>query len=137
MNQQAVTHAFSLPRTAAVMSAATVTAAMVAGGVCVAIGAFDQIVALGMTAAACLLVSLAALVPVQWRVSVSNSGLAEGFAIGILMRMALTGLAVVVIHAVTGIAAVSLGLWAGGWYLLLLAIEVFVLVCLAGKVGRD
>lgn len=125
-----------MPKTAAVMSASVVTAAVVAGGVCVALGAFEQVIALGMTASACLLVSLAALIPVQWRVAVSTSGLAEGFAIGILMRMALTGLAVVVIHAVTGIAAMSLGLWAGVWYLLLLVIEVLVLVSLAGKAGR-
>lgn len=136
MSEQVATSSFSLPRTAAVMSAVILAATAVACGVCAAIGAFEQIVALVMTAAACLLVSLAALVPVQWRVSVSTSGLAEGFAIGILMRMALTGLAVVVIHAVTGIAAMSLGLWAGVWYLLLLVIEVLLLVAVAGKVGR-
>lgn len=136
MSEKTATIAFSLPRTAAVMAATVVTAGAIACGVCVALGAFEQIIALGMTAVACLLVSVAALVPVQWRVSASQSGLAEGFAIGILMRMALTGLAVVVIHAVTGIAAMSLGLWAGGWYLLLLVIEVLVLVSLAGKVGR-
>ena len=63
MSEQAATIHFSLPKTAAVMSASVVTAAVVAGGVCVALGAFEQVIALGMTASACLLVSLAALIP--------------------------------------------------------------------------
>ncbi len=97
---------------------------VLAGGLCLGVGRADQLQVMLMTAGLCLAAAWIALLPVAWRARHSPSGLVEGFVIGVLLRLGLTGSAVVILGGLRREAPIALGLWAVTWYLLLLGVEV-------------
>lgn len=80
------------------------------------------------TGGVCLLIALLGQLPIRLLSPLAAEGAALGFVMGTLVRLGLTVCAMLVIQRVLAADAVGLAMWAVGWYLVLLIVEVTVLI---------
>lgn len=118
--------AFPFARSAALLATLGVVTGLVAAVVCVAVGNVDHALAAAATAVVCALAAEAGLVPVWWRSTASLDGAAMGFVLGMLLRAALTFVGILILTAIADLPIELVAIWAGAWYLMLLAVEVML-----------
>lgn len=119
---------FPLMRAASALASVGVVAVAIAVAVIALVGAFAQIIPALSTAAVCIIASLVAQLPVYWRAPAAPEGAAQGFLIGMVLRMVVCLGAVIALAAATKLPLTPLALWMLMWYLLLLVVEVTLLV---------
>ena len=115
---------FPFVRSALILTAAVAVLAGVAIGALSAIDRPLMAQHCGIAAGVCLVTGLVGLFPVAWLSRQHPHGSAQGFLISILVRMLLTGAVVMVLIFNRVPGAFPLSLWIGGWYMVVLAVEV-------------
>lgn len=68
--------------------------------------------------------AIVGLLPVWWFSRKSLQGAAMGFMAGMLLRMAVCGIAIVVGGRMEGVSSQAWSLWVAGWYMYVLTVEV-------------
>ena len=118
---------FPLVRSVGWLTAVTGVALLVVSAMLVGLDAGAQWAPAASTAGGCLVAALAALWPVHRasRVSVARVMMAALAAMGV--RLALSAGSVALLIGLTPLPQRPTGLWALGWYLLLLVAEVWIL----------
>ena len=115
---------FPLRRSAVALIGVVVSAAVMAGVICGAMGRVGQLGPMAATAAACVIASIIGLVLIARCATAGEGGVAVGFMTSTVVRMAVVMLGAVLIRGVTGWSSTSVGLWSIGWYVLTLVLEV-------------
>lgn len=110
-----------------VLTALAVGAGLLATAVLLSGGWQGMLPALWGTAAWCLAAAWVALWPVATRSAKAPEGAAQGFVIGMLIRMSLCLVGVLVLAMAPRLSLLSVGLWMTGWYLMLLIGEVMLI----------
>jgi hypothetical protein len=76
----------------------------------------------------CLGAALISLLPVHWRSTAAVEGAAQGFILGMLIRMAICLGGLLLIGYKTSLELSIMAGWMAGWYMMLLAVEAGLLV---------
>ncbi len=120
--------AFALLPAMAVTCGVMIGSTVAATAALYALGQVNQVPEALATAGLCLGASLLSLLPVYWLSCGAPEGAAQGFIIGMLLRMAICLAALLLLGYRTALDLTSLAGWMAGWYLMLLAVEVGLLV---------
>ena len=76
----------------------------------------------------CLLVNMIGLLPIWLLGRHDARGMLQGFMLSVFLRMVLSAIGVIVLGFKTSLGIVPVGLWMAGWYLVLLAVELTIIV---------
>ena len=119
--------AFPATATSVILAGATALGVLAAVAALLLSGHRDQVDAAWITAVVCLIAAVIAQMPVRWLSTQAPEGAAQGFLIGLIIRMLICAAAVLVLPFVSKVGQWSAGLWTVAWYVMLLGLEVVLL----------